>query len=332
MSAEETVLTEQPAAAQTVEAAPASEAAKPENETRIETLTRLAKNPVQRERGPAALKPAVQPAIAPSERPAFPKSLKKELESHWNSAPTELLNGVIERESSYEKGIREYSTKAKQADEILSEIKPYEMLLKTEGTTPKAAIGSLLQTAALLRSGTPAQKAQAVAQTMRQYGIPIEHIQQMLAGQAPQQQAIAPQQVEQMVNQRFTAFQQQQEDARAQAVISQFEKDPAFKHFAAVRSTMGAIMQDSEFLARTSGMPESEQLKEAYQSAIYANPAVREKVLAEQQAEIRSKQQVEAAKKASVLVRGAPRQGPPPKINPSDRRGTIAAIVAAARG
>src|SRR6185369_11363430 len=146
-----------------------SEPAKPQD--RREVIADAFRNPTQRgkhaasqprEQGRFAGPPAPQfPTPQAIQRPEMPKSLKKEVEAHWNTAPVELVSEFHRREQDYEKGLQPLRMKAQEADELLNEFKPYEMLLKMEGATPRQAIGSLLQTAAILRTGTPAQKAQA---------------------------------------------------------------------------------------------------------------------------------------------------------------------------
>jgi hypothetical protein len=60
--------------------------------------------------------------------------------------------------------------------------------LRNENSTPAQAIGPLLQTAALLRTGTPQQKSQAVAQMIQQFQIPLEQVAAYFGGEAPPQQ------------------------------------------------------------------------------------------------------------------------------------------------
>ncbi len=348
MSAEESTLqpvVETPAPAAAPEVAPASadtSASAPIKESRRETIMRAMKvEPVapkpERQRGPdgkfattSPQFPTPQQAQPIAQRPPMPKSLKLELQPHWDTAPEPLLAAINQREADYEKGVTPLKEKAKQADDLLSEFRPYEMLLKMENTTPQAAIGPLLQTAAILRTGTPAQKAHAVATTMRQFGIPLEHIQSILSGNAPPQPALDPQisQLHQQV-QQLTQFQQQQQQARANRAISDFSADPAHKHFDAVAEHMTSLLRNPSVIPGfNDDMSEPEKLKLAYDTAIYANPEVRQLVLAEQQAAAtvtqRTTQQVAQAKQAAVQVKGSPAAGPPPKADPTNRRAVLA--------
>lgn len=268
--------------------------------------------------------PAVQ-------RPDMPKSLKQDLIPHWNAAPVELVNAVHQRELDHEKGVAQLKQKAQEADELLNEFKPYEWILRNEGATPKTAISSLLQTAAILRTGTPQQKAQSVAAVMHQFGIPVAHIQQIMGG-APGSPPVDPQynalsaEVAQL-KQSLTERQQrdrQDSESRALAAIQQFAKDPEHVHFEAVQDRMLAFLQAPQVLGvDTANMNDQEKLKLAYDMAIRLDPTLSAQVLAAQQAKDKAKQ-VTQAKAAAVQVKGAPASGPGPVINPKDRRAIIA--------
>lgn len=274
--------------------------------------------------------PTPQQAQPVVQRPPMPKSLKLELQPHWDTAPEPLLAAINQREQDYEKGVTPLKEKAKQADEVLNEFRPYEMLLKMENTTPSKAIGPLLQTAAILRTGTPAQKAHAVATTMRQFGIPIEHIQSILSGNGPPQPALDPQysQLHQQV-QQLTQAQQQQSEMRINRAITEFSGNPENKHFEAVQDRMAAFLSNPDTLPGFDpGMSEAERLRLAYDTSIYADPTVRAQVLAEQQAAQQqtqqASQQVVRAKQAAVQIKGSPAAGPAPKADPKDRRAVLA--------
>lgn len=262
--------------------------------------------------------PPAAPAI---QRPEMPKSLKKELQAHWEAAHPELAAAIHQRELDYERGVMPLKEKAKLADELMAEFQPYDMMMRAENVTPKAAISEFMRLSALMRTGTPAHKAQTIAGFMRQFGIPLEHVQQMLvSGTAPPQPTQDPQvsQLAQQVEQ-LKALQEQQSLARVQKEIEAFAADPQHKHFAAVQPQMvrhlNAMKEDPEWADK----PEREKLEEAYQTAIWADPKIREQVLAEQQTKQRTEQQIADARNAAVQVTGAPSAGPAPPVNPKDR-------------
>ena len=285
--------------------------------------------------------PIADPAavLAAPDHP-LPKSLKKEYETHWKQTPAELRAALVQREADYEKGITNYRTQAQDAQAVLDQFKPYEWILKNEGATPQTAISPLLQTAAILRTGTPAQKAQSVAQVMQQFGIPMEHVQQLLSGQAqasqgsvadPQYNALA-QQVQQLQQfiQQSQHGQQQQFEQRALSVIQQFAADPKNIHFDAVQDKMVALLQAPQVIGIQDGMSEREKLETAYRAAVRLDPNLAAQELAQQQAatEAKKREQAQAAantaRAAAVQVRGAPGSPIQTTVDPNNRRDVIA--------
>lgn len=265
-------------------------------------------------------------------RPAMPKAYKLEHQKHWDAIPQEFAAAVHQRELDAEKGIVPLKQRAQEADELLSEFKPYEMLLKAEGSTPKQAIGSLLQTAALFRTGTPVQKAQSVAGIIRQFGIPLELLQQALSGQTPPQPAIDPQYsrlaqtVEQLQQQQL-----QQEERRSIAAIQEFASHPEHVHFDVVQERMLALLSSPHVLGvDVSTMTDQQKLKVAYDTAIRLDPALSAQAVASQQAQEQTVAQVQKANNAAVQVKGAPASGPAAATDPTDRRATIKNAMARA--
>ena len=284
-------------------------------------------------------------APAASQRPAMPKSLRKELEPLWNAAPAELVQAFIQRDQDAEKGITQYKSQAEQASALLNEFKPYEWILRNENATPVTAIAPLLKTAALLRTGTPAQKAQAVAQTMQQFGIPIEHIAAMFGGKAPQgqsQAALDPaysalyNEVNGLKHQFQTTLQSQQqnEEQRLKAIINQFSSDPTNSHFESVKDKVAQLLQAPALLGPNAHlMGERELLELAYKTAIKLDPTLSAQLAAQQQAEAqriareKAQQAVNQSRGAAVQVRGAPGAPSTPNIDANDRRSVIANAV-----
>lgn len=282
------------------------------------------------------------PKFPTPEPPQMPKSLKRELQEHWEMTPLELRQAVHQREVDFEKGISQYKTQAQQAAEILDEFKPYEWILRNENTTPKAAISELLKTAAILRTGTPAQKAQAAAFTMQQYGVPLDAVQALMGGvpsPVNQPQSLNPQynqlaQQVQQLTQYITTTQQQQQQAlenRAMSVIEQFASDPNNQHFDAVQDRMLTLLQTPGILGNLDNMTEREKLQVAYDTAVRLDPVLSAQVLAQQQAKIQARQQVNNAKSAAVMVNGAPGASFNAAVQPNDRRAVIANAIRSLR-
>lgn len=289
---------------------------------------------------------AQPPAVAATTvRPAMPKGFKAEMQTHWDKVPAEffpLLESMTQRDTDFNKGMEMFKPAKAQLEDLLSVFKPYEQMMAAEGATPKAAIQNLLQTAAIFRTGSPAQKTQAVAAIMRQFNVSPEDLQSVLSGTAPTQpQALDPQSVNQLVTQavqqQLTAHQQQQRAERAVSEIQAFAGNPANKHFEAVAEDMEMILSSPSFHQRHNGVPESEKLKLAYDLACRTNPEVFKAIQAEQQAQELAQRQAQAAaevtqaRQAAVQVKGAPTPSPATTTNPKDLRAVVKEAFARSR-
>ena len=267
-------------------------------------------------------KPAVQ-------APDMPKSLKLEMKAHWEKAPPELRQAIAQREADFERGINNYKSRDAEAKQITDLFQPYEWMLRNENATPATAIAPLLQTAALLRTGTPQQKSQAVAQMIQQFQIPLDQVASHFNGQ-PQPQDNHYNQLAQQVQQltqHITQSQyeaQKQNESRALSVIQQFASDPANLHFEAVSDRMLQLLQAPQVLGDTSQMSEREKLQLAYDTAVRLDPTTAQQIYAQQQQSMQAANQVQRAKTAAVQVRGAPSASPSFVTNQSDRRAVIA--------
>ena len=267
-------------------------------------------------------KPAVQ-------APDMPKSLKLEMKAHWEKAPPELRQAIAQREVDFERGINNYKSRDAEAKAITDLFQPYEWMLRNENATPATAIAPLLQTAALLRTGTPQQKSQAVAQMIQQFQIPLDQVASHFNGQ-PQPQDNHYNQLAQQVQQltqHITQSQyeaQKQNESRALSVIQQFAADPANAHFEAVQDRMLTLLQAPHILGDTVNMSEREKLQLAYETAIRLDPAISQQMFAQQQQNLQAQNQTQRAKAAAVQIKGAPSAGLTTALNQTDRRAVIA--------
>ena len=322
--------------------APAVSTPPAEPQSRADTIREaLAKDPSNRgkssqprEQGKFASKFPTDQSQAPNtpEKPRvdMPKSLRLELRDHWEKAPPELQQAFAQRDADYEKGITGYKTRDAEARAITEQFAPYEWILRNEGSTPAQAIAPLLQTAALLRTGTPAQKSQAVAHMIQQFQIPLDQISAHFGGNAPVQQDSHYNELAQQVQQLTQHITQQQYQAqksnenRALSVIQQFAGDPANVHFEAVSDRMLQLLQAPQVLGDTSQMSEREKLQLAYDTAVRLDPQLAQSLYAQQQQQSQAQAQVQRARTAAVSVRGAPGGSASPVINQTDRRAVIA--------
>lgn len=230
----------------------------------------------------------VEPALT-QDIPPPPNSWRKEVAAQWGALPPEVRAEVERREADFHRGIEQYKEAAAFGQAARQMIAPYEATIRSLGLTPDRAVGELLAADHRLRFGQPAEKLAYFSQLAQHYGIDLNQVtQQEPAAPLDPQVATLQQQVQALgaYLQQQQMMGQQQERASLDSEISRFAADPAHGHFETVRNDMAALIQAG--LAST--------LEEAYERAIYANPATRAAVL-EQQAKA---QREEAAKKAQA--------------------------------
>jgi hypothetical protein len=279
----------------------------------------------------AAASPQVSPPEDKPAEPAQQPAAAIEAPTSWNAAARDLFTKadpalreyIAKRDAEQQAGVAKlkqaYESKAAFAEVMWKQIAPYEQLLRQEGTTPDRAVASLMQTAAVLRTGSPEQKATALAQVARQYGIDIGHVahisQTPQAGPDPAVHRVM-QELEQV---KATLAQQRQaeQQQKQQQFVSEIESfKSSAPHFDAVREDMAALLDSGR----------ATTLQEAYDRAVWMNPTTRAIVQAETQAKAEAERkaaqaaQVAKAKSAAVSVTGAPgnagssKQAPAPTL------------------
>lgn len=235
----------------------------------------------------------------------------------YNSLPKDspLRAEIKKREADYQSGIEKYRKDADTGRSLMSEIQPYMAIINAEGGTPQAAIKSLLNTAYLLRTGSPQEKGQLVMRIAQEYGADISQFMGARTTEQPQgfdPQAVAPvvnqllqphlQRFEQFQNQLLTAQQRQEQEASqaANAEVETFRTavaangQPEHPYFDDVRDWMAGFIQSGH--ART--------IKDAYDMACRAHPEV-SKVIASEQMRSQEAQRLAEAKRRAEEARRA---------------------------
>ncbi len=184
---------------------------------------------------------------------------------------------------------------------------------------PFQAIDTLMKTEAQLRGGTAHEKAQVVAGLISQYGVDINALDSMLAGQPVQTSENS--QLEQMLDQRLAPMQQymqqmqnqqvmaaQQEQQQAQQTVDAFQGE----FLEDVRMDMADLMD----MAAKRGV--SMDLQQAYDKACMLHPEISQ-VVKQREAEQRLIEagQVTAKKKAAASASLTGRQAGVPQKDPN---------------
>lgn len=206
--------------------------------------------------------PTQSQRIAGNLRP--PQAWKPEIRQHWAALPAEIQVEVTRREREMAVAMQETAQARQFVDEFRRVSEPFRHIMALEGDDPITSFGNYLRTAAILRSGGPHEKAIAVAQAVRQYGVDIQALDNALAavmsGQQmpPQPQQPYPQYGQQpgaqpvyrdpRVDQLLQLMQQQQQDSEqalqvdVQSEIDTFAADPKNEFFAEVSQDVGDIL------------------------------------------------------------------------------------------
>jgi hypothetical protein len=118
---------------------------------------------------PVAEAPAevVEPIEVPSRMP-------KEIRDAWNELPEGVRTALERREEETHRIATKVDRERQIGRHFDTMVEPYKELIEQEGGTPLAAVADLLNTAKILRSGTPEQKVALLNQVATQFGIDIE--------------------------------------------------------------------------------------------------------------------------------------------------------------
>lgn len=241
---------------------------------------------------------------APAEVLQPPNTWKKEAKAEWAKLSPNVQAEVIKRENDIYKGIEQYKNDAQLGVTMQRSLAPYMATIQSLGVQPDVAVTELLKTDHTLRYGNEQQKLAMVQGIFQAYGINPQSAFEYFQNGAPQVDpnvSALQQRLQQLegVLQQQQSIGQQQEQQSLTSEIEKFKSDPSHSHFESVKGHMSALLQAGQ----------ANDLQDAYEQAIYANPTTRTLVLAEQQAKERAEatQKAQAAKAAaSVNVRTRP--------------------------
>ncbi len=282
-------------------------------------------------------KPVVSPAAVPGEMKA-PQAWRGPAKETWAQLPEAARVEVLRREKEIATQLQGVGEDRKYAGTMRQAFQPFEAQIRAEGSTPEAAIGKLMNTAMLLRTGPPHLKAHAIADMITTYGIPLEPLVAALQGKPPpadqqhQPQHVDPasiaQQVEQALMKRLGSQRDTQLLAKSEAEVATFlEKQPmhgldGVDHGEDIRETMADLID----VAAKRGLKMT--LESAYTLAARAHPEV-SKVLERHEAAAKATKanaSTSRARVASSSVRNSPTTQPVGKTGGSLRDHLNAAV------
>jgi uncharacterized small protein (DUF1192 family) len=226
------------------------------------------------------------PPEAPPQK-AAPAAWKKEAQEAFLKADPILQAEIERREADFHRGIEQYKAAAAFGSSIDNALAPFKETLQSLNVTPDAAVSELMRSDAILRFGSQDQKEMHALQMCQYYGIDVKSVLSRLEGTDPRifEEQRRANYYEQQI-QQYQQQAQQQEFGRLNSMIQTFAADPNHSHFNEVRGHMAALLQAGQ----------AQSLEDAYEQAVYANPATRAAALQRKEAEIKA----ELAKKAQI--------------------------------
>lgn len=204
-----------------------------------------------------------------------------------------LISEAERRENDARKdffSLKDYRDKAQKYDSAFA---PYRDHIKSLGVDEITAINALMRTDQTLRNADPWTKKDMFMRLAQEYGIDLY---QQLPQLEPAQQYMM-QELKRLQNQQQVPYNVPAQNSNVAETIQEFSADKP--HFDAVRDTMADLLEQGK----------AKDLAEAYETAIWLNPEIRQNLIEQQYAERTRKAQEQAqtqkARNAAVSVKSS---------------------------
>lgn len=235
------------------------------------------------------------PTPVAAEELKAPGSWSPEAREKWKDVPQDVQREIKRRESEISRAFTASTEARKFANEFQKTVQPYMGFIAAEGSTPLQAVNYMMQTAALFRVGTGAQKVKAVADIIHNYGVDLEMLDKHLAGH--QQATDSPQEIVRRAVQQELAPIQQQHQRAQQEYHAQLDQElttelNTFKNGREFYEDVRGVMADLIDMASQRG--QSLSLTDAYERAILIHEPVRRVIEGRKASETAKKAQLEA--------------------------------------
>lgn len=233
-----------------------------------------------------------------------PAALSAVAKAKWDSWPAEARAEITKREADVHKMFTSHDGELNLGRKMKEVVTPYMPIIQAEGGTPETAVRDLLNTAYVLRTSQPAQKAQLIQKIIADYNVDMSLLENGSGGQQTSPDVAALQNeiatLKQQANPQvlISQLRDTMENEKIQTEVNAFAADAKNVHFQNVKPEMASFMQSGQ----------AKNLQEAYDMACWAKPDIRSTLLATQRAEEQAKQKqvLDAKKKAAVSVAGSP--------------------------
>jgi hypothetical protein len=258
---------------------------------------------------------------SPLARP--PASWKPVAQQAWGSLPENVREEVMRREYDVQRFMQESAPVRKMGEQLIQAAEPYRALIAAEGVDPVTAAANMFQTAAVLKTGSPIQKATMLAQIVSTYSVPLDVLDTVLsehmrtggavvpsAQQMPQppQPQVDPREIAQQV--RYEIEQEQAYNGALSEVEAFIQQQPAAGY---LRNEM------ADLIDAYPGMT----LQEAFDNAILNHPQLQSLAQQTQHEAPQESQQSRSkrARRAASSIKSSPATSQ--KAQPDDLRGAL---------
>lgn len=244
-----------------------------------------------------------------------PTSWSAEAKTEWSKLSPALQQAVLKRENEINEGGRRWSEERRAYDEMLS---PVREAAQRAGVDEREGIKRLLAADDYLNRD-PENAVRWLAQV---YGVDLSKP----PSQSPQQR---PDPVVNQLRQELAEIKGNltaREQAELNTEITRFASEPGHEHFETVKAEMGKLL--------TSGL--ASNMQDAYDKAVWANPDIRNQLIANQTAPAADRQKaqeaVNRAKRGAISATGSPAGQPAPAKIDYDSTEDAARAAARAHG
>lgn len=203
--------------------------------------------------------------IAPEPEIEMPKAWEKTYNDKWKTLDPEVRKYIQKREEEAHKSLTAHDEDRNFGRTIKEVVTPYLPYIQQAGSTPKDTMQNLLNTAYNLAHGDPASKAAMVREIIQTYNVDMGGefqqdlpVQSLLREIEQLKRAASPEYIKNILR-------EEQENASIKSEVEVFASNPEHKHYEAVKPTMAILL----------GNGQAQDLKEAYDMACWANPAIR---------------------------------------------------------
>jgi hypothetical protein len=244
-----------------------------------------------------------------------PISWSAEQKAKWASLPPDVQTYIAQRDKESHEAITRAGQQIKAFEPIRNVIEQFTPTFQRNGLQPHEGIARMMAVEQMLESNPRA----AIAEIAKAYGVDLSGQTQQTASSESAENAELKARLAK-VESHLTAQQRERinsEQAVLAREIADFAKDEKHPHFETVRNVMAGLMHSGA----------AETMQDAYDQAVFANPTIRQSILADQQKASEDKRKTDEAervknakKAAGVNVKSSPGSAPAGKTLDDDLR------------